>query len=175
MRRLAQAVFATVALLLTSPAVAAPPALKADLQPLGFLVGQWIGDAGKAENGVKTKGSFALEPALDGAALLSRGHTKLFIADGRPIGAFDQLLLIYPERGDVHADYFDGSHVIHYISAVIDPGKSVTFTTTKTPGPPRFRLTYTLSAPNTLHIKFEMQPPGSADFQTIASGDAKRS
>jgi hypothetical protein len=175
MRRLVQAVFTVLALLLTSPAFAAAPTLKAELKPLGFTVGRWSGDAGKVENGVKTKGSFVLQPAVDGATLLSRGHTELFSADGRSIGAFDQLLLIYPERGDLHADYFDDGHVIHYISADIDPGKSVTFNTAKTPGMPRFRLTYTLRAPSILNIKFEMQPPGSADFQTIASGDAKRS
>ena len=174
MRRLAQTILTTVALMLASTAFAAPPTLKAAVQPLGFMVGRWSGDAGKAENGVTTKGLIAVEPAVGGAALMSRGHTDLFSAKGEPIGGFDQLLLVYPEGSDLHADYLDGDHVIHYVSAAVDPGKSVTFTTAKTPGPPRFRLTYSLRTPDTLNIKFEMQPPGAPDFQTIASGDAQR-
>ncbi len=163
-----------IALMLTSPVFAAPPVLKPALQPIGFLIGRWSGDAGKAENGVTTKGVIDIEPAMGGAALQSRGHTDLSGAKGEPMGGFDQLLLVYPESGDLHADYFDGTHVIHYVSAVVDPGKSVTFATAITPGPPRFRLTYTLRAPAVLNIKFEMQPPGAPEFQTLASGDARR-
>ncbi len=153
---------------------AAPASLSPTLQPLGFLVGHWTATDGKAENGAVAKGVSSIEPAAGGAALLRRDRTDLFGPDGKPRTSFEQVMLIYPEGGALHADYFDGDHVIHYVSATIDPGKSVVFDTAATPGPPRFRLTYTAQGPNGFNVKFEMAPPGAADFRVIASGDAKR-
>jgi len=166
--------FVAAALVLSaaSPVLAAPD-LQPALQPLAFMVGHWRGENGKVENGASDKGVVAIEPAVGGAALLSRGHTEVF-KGGKPIESFDQLLLIYPEDGDLHADYFDGTHVIHYVSAVVDPGKAVTFNTAATPGPPRFRLTYRAKTPDRFSITFEMAPPGSETFQTVAVGDAVR-
>ena len=79
-------------------------------------------------------------------------------------------MMIYAEDGTLHADYIDGSHVIHYTSAVIVPGRSVTFASAVQPGVPVFKLGYTLSTPATLSVSFAMAPPGSTDFHPIATG-----
>jgi hypothetical protein len=163
-----------------APAFAAPAMLSPAMQPLAFLIGHWTATEGRAENKVIAKGVSNIEPAAEGAALLRRDRTDLFSPDGKPLQSFEQVMLIYPEGGDLHGDYFDGTHVIHYVSATVDPGKSVTFLTaatpltTATPGPPRFRLTYTARGPNGFNVKFEMAAPGASDFTVIASGDAKR-
>jgi hypothetical protein len=174
MRRFACLLFALSSLGLAPSASAAPTALSPTLQPIGFLVGHWTAKEGHVENGTIAKGVSAFEPAAGGAALLRRDRTDLSSPDGKPLQSFEQVMLIYPEAGALHADYFDGTHVIHYVSAAIDPGKSVTFDTATTPGPPRFRLTYRAVTPSLLAVRFEMAPPGGADFHTIAEGEAVR-
>ena len=174
MSRLACLLFAAANLAVSAPAIAAPPALSAAIQPLGFLVGRWTAKAGHAENGTLAKGVSTFEPTAGGAALLRQDRTDLSAPDGKPLNSFEQVMLIYPEGGALHADYFDGTHVIHYVSSVVDPGKSVTFDTAPTPGPPRFRLSYRAVTPTLLAVRFEMAPPGAADFHTIAEGEAVR-
>jgi hypothetical protein len=176
MRRLLRLALVPFALGLVSlaPAFAAPATLSPAMQPLAFLIGHWTATDGRAENKVIAKGVSNIEPAAEGAALLRRDRTDLFSSDGKPLQSFEQVMLIYPEGGALHGDYFDGTHVIHYVSATVDPGKSVTFLTAATPGPPRFRLTYTARGPDGFNVKFEMAPPGASDFTVIASGDAKR-
>ncbi len=174
MRLLTHVASAMIVLAAASPAFAASPPLSAEMQPLSFLVGHWTATEGKAENDAIARGVSSIEPAAGGTALLRRDRTDLFSVDGTPRTSFEQVMLIYPEGGALHADYFDGSHVIHYVSATVDPGKSVTFNTAATPGPPRFRLTYAAGGANLITVKFEMAPPGSAEFRTIASGEAKR-
>ncbi len=83
-------------------------------------------------------------------------------------------MMIYPEAGTLHADYTDGAHVIHYTSAVISPGREVTFLSASSPGAPIFRLTYRLSAPKELAIAFGMTPPGSSDVRPFATGIARK-
>ena len=174
MRRCGHVVLAAILLMLASPTIAASPALSSDLQPLSFLIGHWTATKGEAENGVVAKGVSSIEPAAGGTALLRRDRTDLFSTDGKPRTSFEQVMLIYPEGGALHGDYFDGTHAIHYLSATVEPGKSVTFNTAATPGPPRFRLTYTAKGADRLAVKFEMAPPGSVEFQIIASGEAER-
>jgi len=173
MRRL-MAIFAAAWALSAAAPGATAPTLSPAMQPLSFLVGHWTAIQGKAENNVVAKGVSSIEPAAEGAALLRRDRTDLFTPDGKPLQSFEQVMLIYPEGGSLHADYFDGGHVIHYVSATVDPGKSVTFLTAPAPGPPRFRLTYAAPSADRLTVKFEMAPPGATDFRTIAEGEAKR-
>ena len=158
-----------------STALAQPPArapaLKPELSSLGFLVGDWSGGRGKvADTGGTSTGSSRIEVAVNGAVLLRRDHTNLFDASGKPTGGFEQIMMIYPERGALHADYSDGSHVIHYTSAVVAPGKSVIFASDISPSAPAFRLAYTLSTPTTLEVAFSMAPPGGGEFHPIATG-----
>jgi hypothetical protein len=101
--------------------------------------------------------------------LVRRDHTDISDASGKLTNSFEQLMAIYPEAGTLHGDYFDGQHIIHYTSATVVPGTSVTFASAPAAGPV-FHLTYTLQPPATLAVTFAMAAPGSTDFHTIASG-----
>jgi hypothetical protein len=165
---------AAMAVWIVSPAMA-QPTLKPDLADIGFLVGHWDSGAGKvADTGGTSKGSSTITVEAGGAALVRRDHTDLFDAKGQPAGSFDQIMLIYPEGGTLHADYTDGVHVIHYTNAVVVPGKSVTFKSAVQPGAPSFQLVYDFQVPDTLGIAFGMFPPGQTAVRPIATGTLKK-
>jgi hypothetical protein len=159
---------------LFTPALA-QPVLKPPLAPLGFLVGNWKSDDGKvAETGGTSRGGSLVSVQSDGWALLRQDHTELFDKDGKPAGGFHQTMVIYSEAGQVHADYVDGEgHAIHYVSADITPGQSVTFSSSPGQGPV-FRLRYDLKAPNLLTVNFGMIASGQSAFQPIASGTMRK-
>ncbi len=162
---------ALVAAMLCTAAAAQTAASNTALADIGFLLGRWISNDGKvADTGGTSKGSSVITAEANGAVLLRRDHTDLFDRSGKSSGGFDQIMMIYPEGGSLHADYSDGTHVIHYDSATIVPGHSVTFTSVHQPGAPVFRLTYELTGPAVLAISFAMAPPGQSEFQTVASG-----
>jgi hypothetical protein len=116
------------ALFVALSASAASPPLKADLAGIGFLVGRWESSNGKvADTGGTSRGFSVVTVEANGTALLRRDYTDLFDAGKKPSGGFDQIMLIYPENGTIHADYSDGQHVIHYTSAAVVAGESVTF------------------------------------------------
>jgi hypothetical protein len=141
----------------------------------GFLVGDWTAGGGAvAETGGRATGRSRVTLEAGGAVLLRRDHTDLFDAAGKPAGGFDQIMMIYPEAGTLHADYSDGTHLIHYVSAQVEPGRAVTFTSAAAPGAPAFRLAYRLEAADELSVWFGMAPPGSADFKVIAQGELRR-
>ncbi len=111
---------------------------EAPLQPalagLTFLMGNWGSGTGKvAETGGTATGSSVFTGEVNGAMILRRDHTELRDASGKPSGGFDQMMTIYAEGGAVRGDYADGTHVIHYVSAAVEPGKSVTFTSASQP------------------------------------------
>jgi hypothetical protein len=160
---------------LTSGAQAQPASLKPELSGLSFLTGDWSSGRGKiADTGGSSTGSSSIKPEANGAVLLRRDHTNLFDPSGKPTGGFDQVMMIYAEDGVLRADYSDGSRVIHYTSAVVQPGRSVTFMSAAHAGAPIFRLAYALSDPSTLTIAFSMATPGSSDFRPIATGSLKK-
>lgn len=172
MPRTRSAICAFCLSMLTTAAHAAP--LQPALAGLSFLVGTWASGAGKvAETGGSSKGFSRMTAEAGGAVLLRRDHVALFDKAGKPAGTFDILMTIYTEAGAVHADYFDGDHIIHYSSAAIVPGKSVIFTSGAAPGAPTFRLIYT-QAGQELLISFAMAPPGQASFHPIADGTLSR-
>jgi len=168
-------------LLLAAPGLfmAAPAwsdtALKPQLVPIAFLVGNWDSGEGKvAETGGTSKGGSMISVESDGAALLRRDHTELFDKAGKPAGGFHQTMLIYPDGNTLKADYVDGEgHAIHYVSAEVVAGKSVTFTGAPGQGP-LFKLTYEMKAPGTLAVTFGMTPPGATEFRPIATGTLKK-
>jgi hypothetical protein len=84
-------------------------------------------------------------------------------------------MMIYPEGGQIHAEYADGTHLIHYASATIEPGHAVTFTSAARPGAPVFKLSYTVANPATLDVSFAMIPPGGAPPHLIATGTLVKS
>ena len=83
-------------------------------------------------------------------------------------------MLIYADGSALKADYVDGEgHAIHYVSADVVPGKSVTFTGAPGQGP-LFRLTYEVKTPDMLAVTFGMTPPGASEFRPIATGTLKK-
>jgi len=164
-------VFATA--LCCASAVFAQAPLKPDLAGLGFLVGQWKSNDGKvADTDGTSNGTSTISIEADGTALLRRDHTETFDAKGKSSSGFDQIMMIYFENGAVRADYVDGEgHVIHYASANVVAGKSVTFDSAPGAGP-AFRLVYELQAPATLAVSFGMTQSGQ--FHPIASGTLSR-
>jgi hypothetical protein len=164
-----------MALCIVASASADASPLKPDLAGIGFLVGRWeSGDGKVADTGGTSKGSSVVTVEANGEALLRRDHTDLFDAKRSPSGSFDQIMLIYPEGGTIHADYSDGQHVIHYTSATVVSGKSVTFSSAAQTGAPTFRLRYELHAPDTLIVTFGVTSPGQGEFQPIATGTLKK-
>ena len=166
---------AAIAACVAIPA-AAQPSLGPDLAGVGFLVGHWKSDDGKvSDTGGTSKGSSTISVEANGEALLRRDHTDLFDKTGKPAGGFDQIMLIYPEGGTLHADYSDGQHVIHYTRAIIVPGKSVTFMSTAQPSAPSFQLRYEVQSPDALALTFGMIPPGQTVVRPIAAGTLHKS
>ena len=167
--------FIAVAVCVASSALAGAKAPTGELAGVGFLVGQWDSGVGQvADTGGTSKGSSSVTVEANGAALLRRDHTELFDAAKKPSGSFDQIMLIYAEGEAIHADYSDGQHIIHYTSAVVVPGQSVSFSSASLPGAPTFKLTYEFHAPETLSVTFGMTPPGQSAFQPIATGTLKK-
>lgn len=151
---------------LTLPA-AARPALAPDLASVSFLVGygHWMGFDGKVSGtGGMLKGYSEVTVEANGAAILRR-HNTVNHPDG-----FDQVMLIYPEGGTLHADYMDGEHIIHYTNATVVPGKSVTFKSAPSASSPQFQLRYEVLEPHALTVTFGMIPPGQTVFRPIATG-----
>lgn len=161
-----------VAVSLVAAPAAHAQALQPALRPLAFLVGDWISEDGQVqETGARSTGVSHITVDANGGVLLRRDHTDLVGKDGKPAGGFDQVMMIYPEADGIAADYSDGSHLIHYRSAQVEPGRSVEFTAT---GTPRFRLRYDAMSPDVLKVTFGMLPPGGAGVVPIASGTLHR-
>jgi len=161
------------ALTLASPVFAQPQAapLKPALLPIGFLVGRWTSSDGKvSDTGGTSRGSSLITVEAGGDVLLRRDHVDLFDAQGKPAGGFDQVMMIYADGGSLHADYSGEGHLIHYVSAEVSPGRSVTFTSAARAGAPVFRLGYALQPDGGLGVAFAMAPPGQTAFQPIAVG-----
>jgi len=155
-----------------SSAAAEPAPLKPELSGIAFLVGKWDGGTGQvAETGGTSRGSSTIVPEVGGSVLIRRDHTDLFDPAGKASGSFDQIMMIYPEAGTLHADYSDGEHIIHYTSAVVVPGKSVVFATAASAGEPSFRLRYEKTDATTLAVQFEIALPGQDTFHSVAKGE----
>jgi hypothetical protein len=167
---------AVVSMLLATSAEARTAGLQPELAGIGFLLGHWTSlDRGKvAETGGTSTGVVSFTSEVGGSVVLRKDHVNLYDRSGKKKGSFDILMMIYPEAGTLHADYSDGQHIIHYTSADVSAGHSVSFTSASSPQAPTFKLVFSLDDPKTLNIDFSMAPPRSDEFHPIATGKARK-
>ena len=150
---------------------AQPSAPAAALAGISFLVGDWQTGRGQvADTGGTANGRSIMSLEAGGNVLLRKDHTDLFDKTGKPTGSFEQIMIVYPEAGTLHADYSDGQHVIHYTIANVVAGRSVTFTSSARPDAATFRLRYSLSAPRTLRVSFRDGPIGECRLSSCRYG-----
>jgi hypothetical protein len=156
-------------------AVAQQPAA-VSLDPLKFLVGQWVGE-GTAETQQAGAGSCSFQPDLQNKVLVRRNHAEYPAADGHPAIAHDDLMVIYPDavQHQLRAFYTDNEgHVIHY--TVTSDDRRAVFLGDAAPGQARYRLTYDLTQPAHMTVTLEIASPGNPDrFHKIIEGRMKRS
>jgi hypothetical protein len=75
----------------------------------------------------------------------------------------------------LRADSFDsGGHTIRYELIPGSQSGVAQFLSDGSTVQPTFRLTYELHGGGSLDVKFEMAPPGSASFATVAHGVDRR-
>jgi len=147
------------------------PAQSSAFAPVAFLVGDWTG-TGNAE-GANGSGGDAFHYELACHVLVRHEHSSYVGASGAPASSYEGLMVIYPDAaasGGLRADSFDsGGHVIHYELVGGTQPNVAQFLSDGPTAQPTFRLTYTRHATD-LEVTFEMAPPGSASFVTIAHG-----
>jgi hypothetical protein len=139
-----------------------------------YLVGDWLGEGnGKPGEG---SGSFSFRFDLGENVLVRRNHSEYPASDGKPAIVHDDLMVCYPDPagGRILAIYFDNEgHVIHYVVET-DEGGRLVLVSEANPSSPGFRLTYTKLVGDTVGVKFEIAPPGRADFVPYLTGKATR-
>jgi hypothetical protein len=162
---------AAVALALGSPAIAhgAPPAA---LEPLSFLLGEWV-TAAAAGSG-QAAGTAVFARGLQDRVIL---RTSFAEYPAKPAGSpsrHDDLLVIYAAAGGVRADYFDSEgHVIRYAVSSPSPGRAV-FLSDPLPGEPRYRLGYVLGEAGELRGEFAIAPAARPEaFQPYLSWQSR--
>jgi hypothetical protein len=155
-------------------AAAAQAVLPVELEPLGFLLGEWMA-AGGGEPGTSS-GITAFTPALQDRVILRTSHAEYPASSSGPASRHDDLVIIYSaEGGGLRADYYDNEgHVIRYVVTVVSPGEAV-FTSEAAAGAPAYRLTYTLAPEAVLKGRFEIAPPERPDaFSTYLSWESRQ-
>ena len=148
------------------PAASVPAALA----PVEFLLGDWTAiDTAPGETG-----GFAFASGVQGRVIVRTNTAHYAATDQRPESRHDDLMIIYAEGAALKADYFDNEgHVIRYVGQTRG-ARDIAFVSEGNASEPRYRLTYTLSADNTLHGQFEMAPPGAAGFQPYLAWTARK-
>jgi hypothetical protein len=142
-------------------ATVAAAALPMELEPYGFLIGEWHA-SGSGEPGTGA-GAAVFARALQDRVITRTSFAEYPAADGRPGSRHDDLMVIYVQAGGgVRADYYDSEgHVIRYSVSSPGPGRAV-FVSEAESGQPRFRLTYLLEGA-TLNGEFAISPPGPGE------------
>ena len=156
-----------VLLLIGTAALAAPPAA---LEPLAFLLGEWVPIGGAA-------GGTVFSRDLQDGVIVRRNFAEYPASDSRPASRHDDLMVIHAEAdGAVRADYYDSEgHVIRYLVTVPRAGAAV-FLGEAVAGQPRFRLTYDLAEDGALKGEFAIATPNAPEaFQPYLSWSSRRS
>ncbi len=166
----------TVAELLPRTIAGSSEARKSDWGPLGFLLGDWVGEGG-GQPGQGT-GEFSFHPGLQNRILVRKSYAAYPATKDRPASRHDDLTVIYKESESAppRAIYFDNEgHVINYSITVSPDQKTIEFVSDVLPSSPRYRLTYVKTGSTTLTLRFEIAPPGKPDsFTTYIEAKAKR-
>jgi hypothetical protein len=156
-----------------APPKPAQPAFSAAWQA---ILGEWYG-VGSGQPG-QGEGTFTFKLELDGRIIVRRNHNDIPASASQPASVHDDLMLVYPTERPTEwrALYADNEgHVIGYRARWTADGKKLSFQSDITPGQPRYRLTYTLTAPDEMVIGFEIAAPGMPDaFKPYLTGKARR-
>jgi hypothetical protein len=139
------------------------------------ILGDWRGEGGGAPGAGTGTASFRFD--LDRHVIIRRGTSDYPAAGGRPATHHEDLTIIYPgpSGGAASAVYFDNEgHTIEYSATWSADGKSLVFLSPASQQAPRFRLTYTLLAPDTMELSFEIAPPGGGELEKYVGGVMKR-
>jgi hypothetical protein len=170
--RVLAVVLAALAFATSSLPVAADPVVPIAFAPVAFLLGDWSGDGTSDAGAGSGSDSFRLE--LGGHAIVRRAHAVYPAANGAPETTYDGLMIVYPDPSlpaGLGADSFDsGGHTIRYGLVAGTAPNVAQFLSLGTTSRPTFRLTYELHGAGVLDVRFELAPPGSATFQTVAHG-----
>lgn len=123
-----------------------------------FMLGEWKGEGtGSPGEGV---GGFSFASDLQGGILVRKNYAVYPATSSRPGFRHDDLMIVYHDpSGETRAVYFDNEkHVIPY-RVDVEPSKKAVFLSDSTAAGPRFRLTYSTIAADSLGILFEIAPP----------------
>ncbi len=151
-----------------------PPGRSQGGDDLQFMMGEWVGE-GSGSPGEGT-GGFTFTSDLQGKILVRKNYAVYPKTPDRPAFRHDDLMIAYREQsGTTKAIYFDNEgHVIPY-TVSIERGKSAVFVSDTSAAGPRFRLTYTSPAPDSLRIQFDIAPPGKPNaFSPYISATAHK-
>lgn len=146
--------------------IAQAQTLPSQITSIAFLIGAWSGTS-RVDGDLKDRSTISVQLIAGGNALLLRNHDDVTDSQGKLQQSYDQVMLVYPEGGTVHAEFVDGAHTVHYRQAQIEPGRSVQFfLSANAKGTPAFRLTYTMTSVKTLSMKIETAEARA--FRTIS-------
>lgn len=125
-----------------------------------FLLGEFNAGESSGVPGQASKGSFALEPDLDGKILVRKNHAEYPAANSRPAFTHDDLMIIYHDGAATKAFYTDSEgHVIHYGVTVAPDKKQIVFLSDASSPGPQYRLTYADLTAGAVKVLFEIAPP----------------
>jgi hypothetical protein len=148
--------------------------------PLGFLIGEWVGEGGGAPG--QGSGVFSFLPDQDGKILVRKNLANYPATKDKPAFSHTDLMILYQEAGEtkgeskLRAIYFDSEdQTIHYRVVPSENGNSVQFLSEPLASQPRFRLTYRKAGEDGVAIQFEIAPAGKSDqFSTYIEATARR-
>jgi hypothetical protein len=142
--------------------------------PLGFLIGEWVGEGtGEPAQG---EGGFSFLPDQGGRILIRKNYANYAGTKDKAAYSHTDLTIVYQESGEakLRAIYFDNEgHTIHYTVAPAADGNSVQFLSEASTSEPRYRLTYRKIGDDQVSLRFEIAPPGK-EFSTYIEAKARR-
>jgi hypothetical protein len=144
--------------------------------PLGFLIGDRVGEGGGRPG--QGTGGFSFLPDQDGRILVRKNHADYPATKDKPASSHTDLMIVYQEPGETNlrAIYFDDEgHTIHYIVVGAADRGAVQFLSAGAASQPRYRLTYRKTRDDRVAIQCEIAPPGKPDaFSTYIEATARR-